>query len=131
MVKESKSFVQDTSDFIRKIESLDKLSKTSIIGTMDVTSLYTNIPNDEGISSIRRLLEKERDKEINPKNETLVRILEFVLKNNNFQFNGDNYLQTSGTAMGTRVAPSYANLFMTALETDFSRKTQGLVQIHR
>ena len=117
MVKESKSFVKDTSDFIRKIEGIDNLHTNSIIGTMDVTSLYTNIPNDEGVASIAALLEKDRDKEINPKNGTPVDILDFVLKNNNFQFNGENYHQISGTAMGTRVAPSYANLFMTALET--------------
>ena len=35
---------------------------------------------------------------------------------NNFQLNGENYLQIGGTAMGTRVAPSYANFFMARLE---------------
>ncbi len=35
---------------------------------------------------------------------------------NNFSFNGEQYLQTNGTAMGTRMAPSYANLFMADLE---------------
>ena len=37
-------------------------------------------------------------------------------KKRRIQFNGDNYLQIRGTAMGTRVAPSYANLFMQQLE---------------
>ena len=35
---------------------------------------------------------------------------------NNFQFNGENYLQIGGTAIGTRVAPSCTNLFMACLE---------------
>ena len=34
----------------------------------------------------------------------------------NFTSNGDHYLQT-GTAMGTSVAPNYANLFMDRFET--------------
>ena len=35
---------------------------------------------------------------------------------NKFQFNRENYLQIGGTAMGTRVAPFYANIFMPNLE---------------
>lgn len=31
-------------------------------------------------------------------------------------FNGEHYLQVSGTAMGTKMAPSYANIFMGNLE---------------
>ena len=43
-------------------------------------------------------------------------MLELVLTLNNFEFNGDNYLQIGGTAMGTRVAPSLANAFMNEFE---------------
>jgi hypothetical protein len=39
-----------------------------------------------------------------------------VLNNNILSFNGNNYLQIGGTAMGTRMASSYANLFMGTLE---------------
>ena len=35
-----------------------------------------------------------------------------ILGMNNFFFNGQHFLQTHGTAMGTRMAPSYVNLFM-------------------
>ena len=37
---------------------------------------------------------------------------------NNFIFNGKHYLQIHGTAMGTRMAPSYANLFLAKFEAD-------------
>lgn len=39
-----------------------------------------------------------------------------VLKKNNFTFQGEHYLQTNGTAMGTKMAPSYANIFMGKVE---------------
>ena len=37
-------------------------------------------------------------------------------KTNNFTFDGNHYLQINGTAMGTKMAPSYANIFMGDLE---------------
>ena len=38
--------------------------------------------------------------------------LQFVLENNYFLFNETAYRQKSGTAMGTKVAPTFANLVM-------------------
>ena len=35
-----------------------------------------------------------------------------ILTMNNFSFNDNHYLQIHGTAMGTKMAPSYANLFL-------------------
>ena len=35
---------------------------------------------------------------------------------NNFEFENDYYLQLHGTAMSTKIAPAYANLFMGDLE---------------
>ena len=39
-----------------------------------------------------------------------------VLKKNNFTFNGDHYLQINGTAIVTKMAPSYTNTFMGKFE---------------
>ena len=116
LVKETKSYIQDTTDFLNQIEKMGKVSKDTILGTLDVTSLYTNIPNWEGISAVSEILNEKRNKTEKPSNDSLVQLLELVLKLNNFQFNGDNYLQIGGTAMGTRLAPSLANLFMDRLE---------------
>jgi hypothetical protein len=43
-------------------------------------------------------------------------MLTLVLKNNNLTFEGNHYLQINGTAMGTKMAPPYANIFMGDLE---------------
>jgi hypothetical protein len=51
-----------------------------------------------------------------PTNESLIKLLDLVLTKNNFMFNGQNYVQVSGTAMGTKLAPGYANLFMADFE---------------
>lgn len=43
-------------------------------------------------------------------------------------FNGERYLQVSGTAMDINIAPSYANIFMGRLAG--SNKTSQLVAIY-
>ena len=61
----------------------------------------------------------ERSKAIHPdqpNTNTLITLLEIVLKSNTFEFNNKCYIQLQGTAMGTRLAPAYANIFMSKLE---------------
>ena len=56
-----------------------------------------------------------------PPTETLVKLLTLVLKCNNFEFKGKDYPQVQGTAMGTKIAPAYANTFMGQLEGQLLR----------
>ena len=49
----------------------------------------------------------------------IFRLIKFILENNVFCFNGKYVLQVCGTAMGTRMAPCYANIFMAELEENF------------
>ena len=79
--------------------------------TLDVTSLYSNIPHSDGIKACEYFLN------LNPEGKSISTelvsdLISTVLTKNHSQFNGDNYLQTMGCAMGTKMAPSYASLFM-------------------
>ena len=51
---------------------------------------------------------------------------ESVIKNNVFEFNGTVKEQISGTAIGTKCAPSYARIFMSKLETSFIESQQNI-----
>ena len=107
--KNLKSFVKDTTHFLKLIHDIGQLPPNCILVTMDVSSLYTNIPIDEGNEAVREALNKHRPTPyIKPTNNSLIQLLGLVLKKNNFQFNGINFLQIGGTAMGTKVAPSFA-----------------------
>ena len=55
------------------------------------------------------------DSEI-PTND-IVDLVDLVFKTNNFEFDVKHYLQKRGTAIGTRMASSYANVFMHDLES--------------
>ena len=107
------SYVQDTTDYLKKVET-DDLPDNTILVSMDVTSLYTNIPHEDGIAACKEAWNKRSIQD--PPTDTLVELLSLILKCNNFEFNNKHYLQIQGTAMGTRMAPSYANIFMGRLE---------------
>ena len=86
--------------------------------TLDVSSLYTNIPHNEGIDACRHFLDTHIRNPSTISTETLCDLIRMILTMNNFTFNDKNYLQIHGTAIGTRMAPSYANLFLAKFETD-------------
>ena len=49
IVKEIPSYVEDTTGFLMKIREIDFVLGISYLVSLDVISLYTNIPNMEGI----------------------------------------------------------------------------------
>ena len=90
---------------------------------MDITSLYTVIPNDEGLRVLKHFFDHRTVKE--PSSETLFRLAELVLTLNCFSFSGNYYKQTNGVAMGTKMGPSYANLFVGFIEHQFFNQYHG------
>ena len=80
---------------------------------MDVTSLYTNIPQEEGITIICEAYETFYRNEPPISSQCLVDMLRLILNENSFQFVGKkNYLQVQGTPMGAKMAVAFANIFM-------------------
>ena len=84
-------------------------------------ALYTNIPHQDGIEKVLRFVRRNRAN--TSELELVSNLLEHILKKNYFTFNNETYLQTSGTAMGTRFAPNYAIIFMAELEEEFLSQT--------
>jgi len=85
--------------------------------SVDVKSLYTCIPNAEGLQDCYKAwLDRELTDVQQPPAETLRYLLELVLKLYIKEFDRKHYLQTFGTSTGARVAPCYANIFMGDLE---------------
>ena len=58
----------------------------------------------------------------------LKQMMEFILKCNYFDFNGEHFLQTMGTAMGTAFAPNYANIYMGYFEQKALSKAPNNLQ---
>ncbi|XP_041472560.1 uncharacterized protein LOC121421825 [Lytechinus variegatus] len=115
LVSRAPSYIHDTPEFLRKLNDIkDQIPETVIIVTLDVSSLYTNIPHDEGIQASCEALTASGHS--SPPISDIKSLMSHVLTKNNFTFMDQHYLQIFGTAMGTRMAPSFACLFMTKLE---------------
>ena len=82
------SYIQDTTDFINKTKDIN-VPKGSLLVTMDVKSLYTNIPNNEGMNAVDETL--TINKTPTKLKTVILTFLHFILTLNNFIFNGTNY----------------------------------------
>lgn len=108
-------FLKDTTDFLMKLSCIGEICTTDLLCSMDVTNLYTNIPHDAGLASLKYFLQMNEV----PHTEFLLSLAHEVLTKNYFIFQNNFFLQTQGTAMGSPMAPNYANLFMGKFEQDF------------
>lgn len=118
LVHKTASFIKDTTHFLNKLDQLGQLPSNAFLVTLDVSSLYTNIPHNEGIDACRHFLNTRDHSSSTIRTETLCDLIRMILTMNIFEFNNNYYIQKHGTAMGTRMAPSYANLFLAKFETD-------------
>ena len=85
--------------------------------SVDVESLFTNVPVEE---TIQIILDKIF---INPNTvfhdftiTEFRKLLELAVLDTAFVFNGKSYLQIDGMAMGSPLGPTFANIFMCSLE---------------
>ena len=116
---EHPSYLKDTDDFLDKMRTVT-ISDDAILVTCDVTSLYTNIDPVQGLRAFDIISKKS--KRCGPYKEIRA-LLEICLKNNDFKFGDQWFLQIKGTAMGKKFAPSYANIFMANWEAEILSKT--------
>ena len=66
--------------------------------------------------AIRKALDTRKDKTIST--DSLIELAECVLKNNIFEHDKSVFKQLRGTAIGTKMAPPYAIIFIDSLEED-------------
>ena len=113
LAKSHKSFIEDTPDFLRQIEAINgrmSLLSNTILVTVDVKGAYQNIPQEDGVNVLYDTLEQRQDKEI--PSALIAHLMELILKYNIFEYDKFLFQQLLGTAMGSKPAPSYANIYL-------------------
>ena len=88
--------------------------------SLDVKSLYTNVPLKEAIDiALRKLYEQDEPSSIARK--TMKRLLNMAVSQDHFKCNETWYVQKDGLAMGASLAVILANLWLKQYETALSR----------
>ena len=116
IAKKQESYIKDSTDFINFIEKT-KIPDNSILATLDVCSLYTNIPQEEGIEIVCSYYEQHYGSNLPIPTDRLKELMRLILKENSFKFNDKHYLQIHGIAMGTKMAVAFSVIFMAHIET--------------
>ena len=114
-----RSYIKDSGDFLKKIKNLGSLPDNFNLVTADVIGLYPSIPHEAGLQALEEALEKRNHKQI--PTDKLLKMAQFVIKNNFSEFNNDVFQKISGTTIGIKLAPPYACIFMDQIETKFLR----------
>ncbi len=126
IVQKQDTYLKDTSDFIRKLEQV-QIPNNALIITLDYCSMYTNVPHDEALSALRYTLNNNTQHQYvkgvkRPSTDSLCHLAQIILENNTFVFNGQNWKQSLGVAMGVKVSPELCDLTIFRMEKEFLKQ---------
>jgi len=93
------------------------VGESDILISLDVVSLFTNVPLELAIEGISKRWTNIQQKTRIPKND-FISAVNFVLTSTFFTFNSKIYKQTYGTPMGSPLSPVIADVVMRDLETE-------------
>ena len=112
LVQRQDTYIKDTNEFIKKIESTI-CPHNIVLCVYDLTSMYTNMHIQELIEAVERafnnLLSSDYELPIIHKEEFLS-ILKLVLENNEFEFAGEYYIKKIGCPMGNKSSPEISDI---------------------
>ena len=111
--------LMDSNDLLMKMKELNEsgrlTGKTIYHVTFDIVNMFPSISKEIGIPACRTLLDQRGTKLFST--DCVMEALEVTLDNNITVFNGNMYVQTSGTAMGPNNACQYADSALSPLDS--------------
>ena len=82
-----------------------------VLTTLDVSSLYTNIPQEEGIDVVCSYYEDRYEQKLPIRTSDLRELMRPILEENSLKFNEKHFVQTHGIAVENKMAFSLSPLF--------------------
>lgn len=115
IVNKNKHYIKDSWDFKNKIKNI-KIPPNYKLISLDVVSLYTNIPTDLAKKIVEKKWPEIKQYTDLPLKEFL-EALDFTLNSTYFQYKDKYYKQIQGCAMGVSVSSVIAQLVLEDLES--------------
>ena len=103
------SFLLDSTHLIALLRGCT-LEPGSVLCSLDVRSLYTNVPIEEGIQRVAEAFQRHPDP--SRPDQQVLDLLRLCLTSNDFLFDGQRFQQISGVQMGKAFGGSFANVYM-------------------
>lgn len=116
-LQNNKYTVKKSASFVEKIRTLS-VDPDEILVSFDVVSLFTCIPTHLAIEVVKERLDSDQSlpERTNLSIQNIMTLLQFVLDNSFFVFQGNHFQQIFGCPMGSPVSAILANLVMEHVE---------------
>nr|CAH8870044.1 unnamed protein product [Trichobilharzia regenti] len=124
----SRHSVRDSFEFVNCVENVNVSNQTMI--SLDVVSLFTNVPLTETICHICELIHSE-GVNIGIPTDYLKELLLRCTLNVQFSFNNEIYRQKDGIAMGSPLGPLLADFFMSKLENTCLKNMIDNIELYK
>jgi hypothetical protein len=106
------AYLKDSTSLLQQLQALKPLPPTAVFVIADAVSMYTNIDTAHAIDTLKAWLQLHKaDLPKGFPSGMVLAATELVMTHNVFQFDDTYWLQTSGTAMGTPVACTFATIY--------------------
>lgn len=115
IMKSFPSFIKDSFSLLHLLDTTP-FPSSSLILTADVVSLYPSIDINDGLLQLHKALTLALIPP--PFIKFITSLTQFVLCNNYITFGDSCWLQIKGTAMGTPLAVTFANIYLSMLEIE-------------
>lgn len=110
--------LKDTTAYLNLIKLNSNVTNNTFLVSMDVTSLYTNIPHEEGAEFVSNFYIEtlkfwnDNDSLIPLTKTEIYELILFLLTNTTFKFDDLIFRQNYGTTMGSKFSVKFANCYM-------------------
>ena len=112
----SPTHLKNSADLLEKLKAGNHNQQKMV--SFDVKALFTNVPLDGAMEALSQALDISGDLELPVPKEDYIRLVRLCLEFGCLDFEGDEYTQINGLAMGSPLSAVLASLYMETLEKE-------------
>ena len=115
--------IRNTSDMMDQLKHINMSEKKLV--SFDVKSLFTNVPVEGALEAIHEVVDLLDQRTLPLPKSQYLELISLCMHFNAFSFNGQEYAQINGLAMGSPLSPVAACFYMERLEKEKYQRIMG------